>query len=475
MATAKQRTATGSFSSASGSTADAGSIQASLNDFARASASFYPGGNSGTRDVPLSAMAAAFGQAQMRSNNQSGAEFKGTITSEGTATFVGFETGPAMSVAVGSFSPMFNAVHATAQLQSLDMSIYASTALDANGMERLATPSIPARASILLTALVRAWISSTYKNMDDEEAKAQVSQVHTANLKALVILKSILDASDNVEIEGLAALAAKVKTVNRALNGFILYMLTDTNAGSGYLDNVIKLANEFGMIYAPQIGGASENGRLISVKKAFSSPKDIQTGFLTFSGDVRPPDVPYTHVLIPNVPASGLSRSYGDKTKTMIGGQIQHGIVKYPDGAVTGRAYVASPPRYLTGVFSNMKGPYSYGKQIAPNKARSGVQEQEKLITGQLDVVRTFIKGYAREIFSAIHMQGESVSVGMVLTPTMQVGTVYRVSVADQGALFTGLLAYVTHSVNSSPNASGAYTQAQFSHVRWNGYNPSST
>lgn len=450
-------------------------MQAQLDDFARASASLYPGGTSGTQDIPLSSMAGLFGQAQQRSINQSGAEFKGTITSEGgSATFVGFETGPSMSAAVGNFSPMFNAVHATAQLQTLDMSIYAATQLDADGMERLAEPSIPARISALLVALIRTWTSSTYTQLTDS-AKQQVNQVHTANLKALTILKGILDNSDDVEIAGLEALHKSVGTVNRALNNYIVSMLTAPSVGAGYLDNLLQMAHTFGLLYAPAIGGESATGKLISVKKAFSSPQEISTGSVTFSGDVRPPDMPYTHVLIPNIPTSGLFRSYEDRNAVMIGGQLVHGVVKFPDGAVTGRAYVTSPPPYLTGAFGNMKSPYSYGRSLSPGKARSTVKEQETLVTGQLDAVRTFIKGYAQEIFSAIHMQGESVNVGLVLTPSMQVGVVYKVSVAGQGELFTGLLASVVHSVNSSPGAGGAWTQAQFSHVRWKGFNPSST
>ena len=474
MAPAKQRSATGSFASSSLSVGDAGSIQAQLDDYARASASLYPGGTSGTRDIPLAAMAAAFGQAQMRTVKQSGASFKGTITSDDTVTFAGFETGPSMSASVGNFAPTFNAVHATAELQALDMSIYAATQLDAEGMEKLAEPSIPARTSALLTALIRTWTTSTFTNLT-EAAKVQVNQVHTANLKALTILKSILDASDSVEIDGLAALQKSVGTVNRALNSYIVSMLTEPTVGSGYLDNLLKLAHTFGLIYAPAMGGESAHGKLISVRKAFASPQALTAHTITLSGDVRPPDLPYTHVLIPNIPTSGMFRSYEDKNAVMLGGQLVHGVVKFPDGAVTGRAYVTSPPPYLTGAFTDMKSPYSYGRTLSPGKARANVKEQGQLVTGQLDAVRTFIKGYAREIFSAIHMQGESVSVALAITPKMQVGVVYRVSMAGQGELFTGLLASVVHSINSSPNSGGTYTQAQFSHVRWKGFSPSST
>lgn len=458
---------TGSFSVAGAATCDQGSLMAALNDFARASAQIYPGDTGGVADVPMSAIASLFGAAQQRSLTQTGSSFSGSISGDGgSLKFSGFEVGPSMSLSVGAVSPMFHAIHATGSLQRLDASIYAAADVP---MEDIVSSDAVSRITQVLERVVEYWIKTTYPKLADK-AKVAVSQIHDANTSALKILRKILDNSDGSEIDGLGELSKTVGTVNRAVNNYIASSLTAPSGNGGYLGNLLSLAQTFGMLYAPTIGASGENGSLVNVRNALDAPEDLDVDSITMTGTVRLPEIPYTHVVVPYAPTASVHHAFVDKSETMVGGQIVRGAVKYPSGAVTGNPYVAPPPPFLTGAFTNANEGMSYGRKLSQGKAHNAVETLDRLMTAQADAVRKYMTGYARDIFARVHMEHAQAGCTIPFNSKAEVGKAFKVSC--NGELFTGILASVTHSVSSAEFGPAAYSQLQFSHVRWKGYSP---
>jgi hypothetical protein len=112
---AKQREATATFKTSSGSAGDAGVISAQVNDFTRAYAQVYPGKTSGTAEIPYGDIAMLLGQMQANSIKQANSKFSATIeVDSGSVSFAGFEIEPNLQISPGSFAPQVHAVHNTA-------------------------------------------------------------------------------------------------------------------------------------------------------------------------------------------------------------------------------------------------------------------------------------------------------------------------------------------------------------------------
>lgn len=462
---AQKRTATGSFAASGGSVSDYGTLMAGLNDFARASAQIYPSppSTSATADIPYSKIASMLGQVQTRSMSQSKPAFNGSIsTDSSTVTLTGHETGPSFAISPGSFNPGVNGVHYTALIQRLNMVLYiGSTSV----IQDIKEPDIPKRILAIVQAVVRNWLTKVYPDMASSD-KDVASQIHEMNTEPLQILQRILGSSTSHEIDGLAALAKSAPAVHQSINNWIYRSLT--GSGDNFWGSFLTLAQSFGMIYAPDFGTSTQNGRLIGIREAFAAAEEkLECSSVQWSNTLERPDTPITHVVVPRV-SSGHLRGYVENSKLMPGQTVQ-AFVRYPSGKYDGRGHIMSVPPFLGTVFQNVAASAAWGEAMQPGQLRDSIQKQADNVATSVEALRAFLTGLARRTLNLLQVQGVTANLQLPLDPSWQVGKAYTVGLEGQ-KLFTGLLAQCQHSVASSEGSPQAFTKLAFNHVQWGEY-----
>lgn len=465
---ARKRDASASFATSAGSSGDGGAISGQLNDFARAYAQVYPGDTSGTADVPYGAIANQLGQLQANCFNQSNSKFKASINDGGgSITFEGFEVEPNIQISTGNFSPQIQAVHSTALIQRLNMSLYAKSVPDLGNIK---DEDIIKRISDVLKLLVSNWRLNFYPSGYNETEKAVADEIHSQNIVPLQILQNILTSSRSFKMAGLATVAAKLESINVAINNWIIECLTDS--ADNFWSSFLTLIQSFGLLYAPSWGAGKSNGFLFSPRDAFAalqSKGDIDG--LSFQPTLRLPEVPITYVIMTGLPFNGPNRTYASNSK-LLPGQMVPSTLKYPQGQNTGRAYMVPQPPFVTGSLSSLGSlnrPVTYGANMEPGKAVDIAKALAQNFITQTDALRTFLLDYLRNTLHTLQLQGSSVSIMTALDTSWTPGKAYEVSMGGQ-VLFRGILASAVHNISSSPDSPQASSSLGFSYVQWGGF-----
>lgn len=459
---AKYRSASASFTSGGSSLSDGGTLASSLKDFARATAQIFPS-NGGSADIPYAEMAAALGQSQQRSMSQASASLKASMTSDdGELSFEGHDTAPAFQASTGQFSPVVNGVHHTSLIQRLNMVLYLSRS---EVIQNIQDESIPARINSIVHAIVTNWREKFYPRMTKSN-QAIALPLHQLNTEPLQILDRILSNSASHVIDGLSELAKQAPLVHQSVNNWILRSLTGSN--ENFWENFMDLCQSFGLIYAPQIGTAEENGKLIGIKEAFAGAESkLDLPPFQIQQTLSIPEVPITHVLIPRV-SSGQLRGYLSDSD-LIPGQTVQATVRYPADRFDGRGYVMAPPSFLANVFQSLDKAAGWGSNMLPGQHRNGLQKQASDTEKSTQALQAFLTGLAKSTLQLIQIQGVTCSLQLPLDLSWETGKAYEVGLGGT-RLFRGLLASCQHSVSSSPQAPQAFTRLAFSHVQWGGF-----
>ena len=460
---AEQRSARGKFTTAAGSLADSGTLSAALNDFARASAQIFPATTSDAAQIPYGKLATSMGEAQARSASPESAKFDARISSgEDEAEFIGYETQPQLQVAVGFFGPQVTGCHATGLILRLDFSLYA---VSLSHLTNIPVTNIVETIRQVVRRLVTYWREKVYPTFTEKE-KADVLKVHERNMAPLKILDSILAASDPHEVQGLDKLVKAVPMVYHTVISMIVNKLSQPNGN--FWASFLSLTSSFGLVYAPELGGADQNGSLVSIRTALKDATDREDlDGVSFQGSIQTPEVPITHVLVSKVPSPAFYRAHDDNK--LLPTQVTRTSIRYPSDQDTGKAYYAPVPEFLAPVFQSIGREMTIGNSLIPGKARDGQEKLKMLFIGQIDAVHEFLKGYARSVFHAVQLQGSVTNMAVPLSLDWEVGKAYRVGIAGE-PMFIGVLASTSHTVASRQGSPVASTQLSFSHVQWGSY-----
>lgn len=467
---AEKLEASATFSTSSGSTGDVGAISAQINDFARAYAQVYPGATAGTADVPYGEVAALLGQMQANALKQANSKFQARIEgSAGSVSFSGFEIEPNLQISPGSFTPQIHAVHDTATLQRLSMSLYRAGATDVTALDaaELKSANIIERMIFILEQLVTIWRTQHFPVLTGGD-KRYAAVVHEMNIEPLKILHRILSSSSSFEIPGLAQLANKLDSVNSSVNNWLMAGMTSNTVN--FWDDFLGLVSQLGLLYAPAFGSDAANGRLFSPRDAFAAVEtkdDLDS--VQFQPSLRLAEVPVTYVIMTQLPFTSLNRTYAPQ-QTLLPGQVVSTTLKYPEGQVSGRAHVVAQPPFLNLAGASYNRKPVWGVDLTLNRARTEATNLADAHVEQTDALKKFLTGYLRNTLHTLQLQGSGVNITTALNDmSWEIGRAYAIQQGGK-AMFRGILASCTHNVSSIPGGPQAMTALGFSYVQWGGF-----
>lgn len=446
-----------------GTVTDGASVSAQLRDFARATGQVYPTPKEDTPSIPYKEIAQVLGSAQTRALQLDNARMRITITGGGDdLVFQGFEVQPSMTVGVGYFSPGIAGLHAASLVTRLDFSLYAGSL---SHLEDVQVKDIVKAMREIIRRQVEYWRSKVYPTLDKAD-KETARQLHENNTGPLRIIDRILANSAPHSIDGLEALAKQLPMIRLHIIGMVVeYLSSDAmDSWTGFRE----LLTMFGLVYAPDIGDSNACGRVISIKAQLQKPTTrTKLDGLTFNPALALPELPITHVLVSKVPMPAVYRAHDNDL--LVPNKINRVNIRYPKDRITGRAFRAPVPAYLSPVFMGLGQRASLGAGMLPGQARDGQEKLRQLVVKSTDVIHSFLEGYAKSVFEGVQLQNSTAFLSLPLSADWKVGDAYEVGI--QGAsLFVGLLAAVSHTVSGKSGAPSASTQLSFSHVQWGNF-----
>ncbi len=451
------------FSTSSGSVTDSGFLSAALNDMARAGCYVYPGAVGGAAEVPYKELASILGAGQK-------ASLAGKVTftakldvGEGSSlNYSGMEVSPTVQIGVANVGPLMNSLHATSKIHRLDFSLY--TLGGGPDLRDIGMSNVVQTLRDLLQLTVRHWLKHKLPDMTANEQK-EARALHESNTEPLQILDRILSNSRAHKIDGLEEAA---KSVSMIRMHFLNFLLSGFNSSQGeFWGGFLGVCRDVGLLYAPVFGGEEDNGSLIAVEESMRQSTDrTDLSVVHWRGTPGLPDVPVGKVIIPKVPMSNLSR--GAQTRQILPSQATRTSITYPEGQTQGRILALPLPPYLSPVFQSLAGSWNaLGRTVDGSSIRENMSRMRTLAQEQQEAVHKFLRGYAKNMFHLMKLQGSQASIQVPLSFDWEVGKAYKVGVRGV-ALFEGLLASINHAVSSKGQGT-ASTDLTFSHVLWGG------
>lgn len=379
-----------------------------------------------------------------------------------TLSFKGNTSAPSYSFSSGDVALTEDVQPDYAALNCLDLSIYNVAEYDVNLIKDTNYPSNIAE----FIKKVFEWIISTgQKNLEDSKqgklTKACNKKQHEINEKVKKFAIQLFDNSkETIGWDGVKDQlgADGVDAIKRRICGAL-----KANAG-GFFNNILHLAEEFQCVYIPEFDNV---GKLVNKKNLFESDEGLDVKSISLS--VRAGSVgmfPVRAVAVRRVGPYSADLDIAQSSN-------DYGAVFPKEVKPGGSIMQILGPQWLPAThfdFAEVK-PVPDGsaaKSVQSNKlepdsgqnAQSAAQEIEKQIN-QNDKV---VEQWAETVY---YWQALGQAYAIINTELMlnaKVGTRYVVTGAD-GALFSGILNSVEHTISTSYSDCKAHSNLQFSHI----------
>jgi len=371
-----------------------------------------------------------------------------------TLEFNGFISGPNYTLGVGNVGLNTTIVHSASAVSNLKTNIYTNR----QGAFRDGSTPMQPEIGIGLWNILTKLRDTKLHTLPDEESKAIVAQVDANNANALEIWNRICTSSE-VEWPELETLLEypQVKTN-------LLSQIADiyTNPYNDFVQTMQQFQAMFAMIYVPSLE-ADNPGKFIPASAAVDGDaEDVKLRIRSISMSAGPRNImPLSYVAV-----------RGPKPQNHRKVQYGHIIRRWPTAPVsTGQVVELGPPNWLpTALVAGRASGDTVGDTLSLAGYKSDrINKDRRLYEVIFPAVGELLDRWAQQHYTDFALANAYAHVITDLDVSAEPGTRYNVSSAN-GALFTGFLVGVEHSVSSKPQQLQAYTKLTFSHVEANGF-----
>ncbi len=390
-----------------------------------------------------------------------------------------FLTGPTYMMNISALKPAFAAVAKSALIGNLKLDIYTTFTGREQGNKSLLSagrkivqgeaksPNLATRLRELTERLIAYWENN--KRSTNATTNLLAEQRHSINLRGpLTQWYELLDAS----VESLKPteewLGLLSTSANIAFNNEVLTILRSQS--HDFQEVIDTLCSEFQLLHVP--GRNGKIGKLAPLAVMIESPAFpllLHANSLLLNGDISQDLLPVQQVLIRGMPRSAHKASIDPALRKTDQGDYFLGGYPESRAAATGAVEIVPLPFFLGAALQRVT---KISGNKPPDKDRVG---QNMSVIDRLSVelaselAEKLVAQYARNIFYDKALGGTSSSVTVPLDVTLQPGNRYEVK-TEQGTVFTGFLAGVTHSLSKSGGGGQASTSCQFTHIIFPGF-----
>lgn len=422
--------------------------------------------NKQATDITSKDIFAAMAERQTKSFNDTpdspGIDMTMTDAFNNSLSFKGNTSAPSYSFSAGDVALTEDVQPDYAVLNCLDLSIYNFIEYD---LDILKDSDYPSNIAEFIKKVFERIIEVGKKYIDDSSqgkiTKECSKKQHEINEKVKKFAIQLFDNSkETIGWDGVKDQlgTAGVDSLKRRICGAL-----KSNAG-GFFNNILHLAEEFQCVYVPEFDNV---GKLVNKKKLFESDESLDVKSISLS--VRAGSVGMFPIRAVAVRRVG---SYAGDLD-IIGDNNDYGVI-YPKEVKPGGSIMQIlGPQWLPAVhfnFAKVK-PINNGESaitIQNNKLEPKSGKNATPVVKQAEQQNkdndTVVEQWAETVYYWQALGQSYAIVNTELKLNAKVGTRYTVTGKD-GALFSGVLNAVEHTISTGYNDCKAHSNLQFSHV----------
>lgn len=409
---------------------------------------------------------AAMAERQTKSFNDTpdtpGVDMSLTDAFDGSLAFKGNTSAPAYSFSAGDVALTEDVQPDYAALNCLDLSIYNAVEYDIDIMK---DSSYPSNIAEFIKKVFEWIIESGKKNLENPKqgklTKECCKKQHEINEKVKKFAIQLFDNSkETIGWDGVKDQIGTpgVDALKRRICGAL-----KTNAG-GFFNNILHLAEEFQCVYVPEFDNV---GKLINKKNLFESDESLDLKSISLS--VRAGSVGMFPVRAVAVRRVGTPSPDID----LIADNNDYGII-YPKEVKPGGSIMQTlGPQWLPAAyfdFAQVK-PINDGSSARPvqnnqlePKSGQNAEPVAQRVEQQNKENEKVVEQWAETVYYWQALGQAYAIINTELMLNVKVGTRYTVLGAD-GALFSGILNSVEHTIATGYTECKASSNLQFSHI----------
>lgn len=388
----------------------------------------------------------------------------------GSVSFKGNVSSPNYSFSTGSVSLTENIQPDYSALNCMDMSIYEKTS--PADLDRDPSTNYPKNIAEFINKVFDDLFNKGAAAMQEslkeapKEKKAAYEAQHRINQKVKKFINELFENSkETMGWDGIAAEPERVlllrARVEECLKG---------KTGGGFLNNILRLAEEFQCVYVPEL---DKVGKLVNKKELLTNAKSLTIHPISMSvsaGSVGMFPVRAVVVTYPDNSQAYAIRTTEDNDRDKRSSNFAAIYPKDPkEGgsvlAVLGPQWLASSDYKVATLNKNNDGNREnlQRNELTRNNATNSKKVASSL-DERFDKNEKVVEEWAELIYYWQALGQSYAIVNTELNLEVKVGTRYRVS-GDSGVLFSGILSSVEHTIHTGYKSSTAYTQMHFSHI----------
>jgi hypothetical protein len=387
----------------------------------------------------------------------------------GSVSFKGNVSSPNYSFSAGSVSLTENIQPDYSALNCMDMSIYEKTG--PSDLDRDPATNYPKNIAEFINKVFNDLFTKGSAVMQrvlkdaPKEKKAAYEAQHRINQKVKKFINELFENSKEtigwdgvVEPERVPLMRARVE---ECLKG---------KTGGGFLNNILRLAEEFQCVYIPELDNV---GKLVNKKELLTNAKPLKIHPIAMSvsaGSVGMFPVRAVVVTYPDNSQAYAVRTTEDNDRDK---RSSNFAAIYPKDPIEGGSVLtvlgpqwlyASDYKVATLNKNDNGSRKTLQKNTLTKKNAKNSKKVAKSLDARFDKNEKVVEEWAELIYYWQALGQSYAIVNTELNLKVKVGTRYRVS-GDSGVLFSGVLSSVEHTIHTGYKSSTASTQMHFSHI----------
>lgn len=385
----------------------------------------------------------------------------------GSVSFKGNVSSPNYVFSVGDVALTEDVQPDYAAINCLDLSIYESMP---SNFDAVVAKDYPSNIAELCKKVFEKLVENgenSINSIKDATKKAAYKKQHEINKKVQKFLTELLDNSketigwDDV-LNGEQKPAIVMSIVPRVKETF------RSKTGGGFLNNVLRLAEEFQCVYVPELDNI---GKLVNKKILLSKNESLSVHPVSLSAHAGSVGMFPVRGVIVNQPDNSQSTTVASNSEAVK--NASSGAAMYPkEPADGGTILPVLGPQWLPSTYYKTAelNPTTEGKKkklqknALPKDKAKDCKKINKSLKSRFENNEKIIEQWAETIYYWQALGQSYATLQTELNLKVQVGKRYKVK-GDSGVLFSGILTAVDHSVDTNSKNCTAFSRLSFSHI----------